>query len=766
MAATCATAPAKKKKKINTPGRQLGFDIEGIDWEYETQRIIKDLREKEILIAYIDLFCGAGGTSTGVDDAKYNMRKMAYVIVGINHDQKAIESHIANHPETIHLVEDICEVNLAPIKKLVEDIRAALPYIKIALWGSAECVHHSKAKGGSSRDADSRSLPEEFYRYDEAIMPDLLQVENVTDIRTWGPVIQKTRDISDIDLRKCMRITDNEFGVLYSDKNGKNWFDKNGLCYEMKKKCITPWMVPDKRYLCIYFNQWVSTLKARGFRYEDRDLNSADYGAYTARVRYFGQFARNGMPILWPEKTHCKYEPNADILKYGKLRPYRPVREVLDFEDKGTSIFEPGRLEAEATFDRILKGNIKFVAGGGNIKRGEADYKKRREDIAFIQNYHGGGAGKSDRTHSVDEPSRTIDTQNRYYFTNVEFADPKIDDVLPFIIQFNNGNTCNSVNDTSASLTTKEKFALAHINFINQDNGGDSRAVDIEGPARTVTTTGGKQSLVDVEQIIPFLDDSHKLPKNKNLQTEFITKHYGGHPESKSITLNGPAGTITTVDGQSLVSVNLVDNNAEQEPKRYILRQFNKGGGQFNSIDGATGAITTVPKMNLITVEGWIMNTNFSNIGTSVDEPTKAILASRHHSYIVNPSYHGNASDINKPSPVVVARQDKSPLSLCQIEYNGSSFYGIIIYKSDSPKKRELKQFMAAYNIRDIKMRMLKVSELLLIQGFPKWYKLKGSVTDQKKFIGNSVEVNQAKSLVECYGPYLWNHFEQFKQAA
>lgn len=34
------------------------------------------------------------------------------------------------------------------------------------------------------------------------------------------------------------------------------------------------------------------------------------------------------------------------------------------------------------------------------------------------------------------------------------------------------------------------------------------------------------------------------------------------------------------------------------------------------------------------------------------------------------------------------------------------------------------------------------------VQGFPKDYILKGTKAEQKKFIGNAVEVNQAKALV------------------
>ena len=46
---------------------------------------------------------------------------------------------------------------------------------------------------------------------------------------------------------------------------------------------------------------------------------------------------------------------------------------------------------------------------------------------------------------------------------------------------------------------------------------------------------------------------------------------------------------------------------------------------------------------------------------------------------------------------------------------------------------------MAAYGIIDIKMRMLKIPEMLRIMGLGDDYKLAGTQTDQKKFIGNAV---------------------------
>lgn len=72
----------------------------------------------------------------------------------------------------------------------------------------------------------------------------------------------------------------------------------------------------------------------------------------------------------------------------------------------------------------------------------------------------------------------------------------------------------------------------------------------------------------------------------------------------------------------------------------------------------------------------------------------------------------------------------------------------IPVYDTDSEIMVKIKEFMVAFGIVDIKMRMLKVLELLKIQGFPKDYKLFGNQTDQKKFIGNSVCPDVVKSWI------------------
>lgn len=123
-------------------------------------------------LLYIDLFCGAGGTSTGVENARFEGRQCAKVIGCVNHDANAIASHAANHPDALHFTEDIRTLELSPLTAHIAQMRRQHPDALIVLWASLECTNFSKAKGGQPRDADSRTLAEHLFRYIDDIDPD------------------------------------------------------------------------------------------------------------------------------------------------------------------------------------------------------------------------------------------------------------------------------------------------------------------------------------------------------------------------------------------------------------------------------------------------------------------------------------------------------------------------------------------------------------------------------------------------------------------
>jgi len=179
-----------------------------------------------IKLLYIDLFCGAGGTSTGVEKASHNSHKCAKVIACVNHDKNAIASHAANHPDSLHFTEDIRTLELTALIAHLKECRVAYPKAKIVLWASLECTNFSKAKGGQPRDADSRTLAEHLYRYIEAINPDYMQIENVEEFMSWGDL----------------------------DEHGK----------------------PISRYAGRLYHKWINTITAYGYEFDCRILNAAD----------------------------------------------------------------------------------------------------------------------------------------------------------------------------------------------------------------------------------------------------------------------------------------------------------------------------------------------------------------------------------------------------------------------------------------------------------------------------------------------------------
>lgn len=83
----------------------------------------------------IDCFAGGGGASVGIE-----MALGRPVDIAVNHDPQAILMHKTNHPNTLHLTEDIFKVDL---QKYVGDNHVDL------MWASPDCTSHSKAKGGS-----------------------------------------------------------------------------------------------------------------------------------------------------------------------------------------------------------------------------------------------------------------------------------------------------------------------------------------------------------------------------------------------------------------------------------------------------------------------------------------------------------------------------------------------------------------------------------------------------------------------------------------
>ena len=150
-----------------------------------------------------------------------------------------------------------------------------------------------------------------------------------------------------------------------------------------------------------------------------------------------------------------------------------------------------------------------------------------------------------------------------------------------------------------------------------------------------------------------------------------------------------------------------------------------------------------------------------SNVGSGVNEPAPVITANREWHYLMNPQFASAGGSVDKPCFTLIARMDKMPpylVNASSISENLPPFVKIDsdgniiieIYEDHIPIVKKIKEFMAMYQIVDILMRMLKIPELKRIMGFPENYRLIGTQAEQKKYIGNAVEVGMAKALCEA----------------
>lgn len=249
---------------------------------------------KRLLVA--DLFCGAGGSSTGARRA-LAARGYRMDLVAVNHWDVAIETHSRNHPEARHYLRDLMSAD--PI--------ALVPEGKLdLLMASPTCTHHSRARGGKPSSDQQRMDPWAIIRWCSELRVKRLLVENVPEFVDWGP----------IDLRT---------GRPIKSRRGE------------------------------YFRAWVGAIKALGGRFDHRIVNCADYGDATTRIRFFGQARFDSKPIRWPAPTHSR--AGGDLFGTEK---WRAAREIIDWNLRGQSIFGRKKGLAPKTLDRIIAGAVKF----------------------------------------------------------------------------------------------------------------------------------------------------------------------------------------------------------------------------------------------------------------------------------------------------------------------------------------------------------------------------------------------------------------------
>ena len=457
----------------------------------------------------VDMFCGAGGESTGIFQAAV-ARDMKIHLTAINHWERAIETHAINHPSAEHLCQSVEHIDPT---KVVPGQRLDL------LWASPECTHHSIARGGRPRSDQSRASAWMVLKWLSELYVERVIIENVPEFMSWGPL--------------------DDTGHPIQSQKGKT------------------------------FRAFISSLRSLGYSVDWKVLTAADYGDPTTRRRLFIQAVKGPRKrIIWPNITHMDGPPN--ILGY---KPWIPTRDIIDWNLPGTSIFDRKRPLAAATLRRIAAGIEKYWKDYAKpflaVLYGTSDVCSLDTPLStvtgsgahhaliapFITRYQGDHRGQTDgdnRNHGIERPLPTVDTSNRYGLVE-PFILPNegffrgnkarsIDDPLnavtsrgagaliePLIVEYHGTSKPYPVSQPVKTITTKDRFALLEPFMITVNHSGsDNRHFNLDKTMPTICAGGKSHGLVENFG----LDIRFRMLKNHEL------KRAQGFPEDYKITGN------------------------------------------------------------------------------------------------------------------------------------------------------------------------------------------------------------------------------------
>jgi DNA (cytosine-5)-methyltransferase 1 len=372
-----------------------------------------------------DLFCGAGGTSTGLLQAAKTLGREVDLLA-VNHWPTAVNTHTLNHPGVRHLCETLDSV----------DPRKVVPGGKLDLLvASPECTHHSNARGGKPMSDQSRATAWHIPRWADSLRVDNILIENVKEFANWGPIGDDGRPIPHMKGRLFIKL--------------------------------------------------LETLDCLGYTVQHRVLNAANHGDATSRQRLFIQ-ARKRDVINWPKPSHLA---PSDISAYEGALPWRTAREIIDWSLEGRSIYGRKKPLTEKTMQRIYAGlrkysRLPFIVGAGG-PTGQSWPQAVDNPIgtiigqnhrALIEPYVVVFRNNVD-AQSVDRPLGTLCANGQHYGL-----------AEPYLIKFYEGSNAASLDVPLPTITANyEHLGLAQPYLVEFHGGekADERTRTIDTPLPT-----------------------------------------------------------------------------------------------------------------------------------------------------------------------------------------------------------------------------------------------------------------------------------------
>lgn len=670
----------------------------------------------------VDSFAGGGGASTGIEMALGRSPDIA-----INHNADALALHAANHPETLHLSENIFKVD--PLDYV------AGKHVGLA-WFSPDCKHFSKAKGGKPVERNIRDLAWVIVLWAERAKPDVIIMENVEEWKEWGPLIETDRG-----LMPC------------PDNRGKT------------------------------FQKWCKAMKRAGYKLQHRELRACDYGAPTIRKRLFVIARRDGQPIVWPEPTHGA--PTDRNVIAGKKLPWRTAAEIIDWSLPCPSIFDTSdeivakfglraiRPLADATMARVARGTKRYVLDAARPFLVQTGYGERKgqdprcmDGDAPLGTVVAGGV-----KHAVVSPSLT-----RF---NTGATGSPMDEPVSTI-------TANSYVKKPGGAAPLGLIAPSLSAFYGPGAGGQDRSASAEEPVRVVTTEN-RHALV--APVLTYAqqgganrsveDPHHTITASKKDQNAVIIPTLvgcGGRAgQSRPRGGNEPLATVTAKADVCTAAVFVAQHN--NDSRRIGGVNPGREASEPMSTVTATGAQQGV-------VSAFVSRQFGASIGHGADEPSATVTAGVNKSALVAPhlhAYYGSDQDTpeNEPFHTITT---KPRFSHVEAAISAPPFT-----EDQHARARDVAAFLRSYGfwderefvtltigdaefvIVDIGMRMLTPRELYSAQGFPADYRIDADANGrpfpknvQVSCVGNSVSPPVAAAIVAAN----CEHLVEYREAA
>jgi DNA (cytosine-5)-methyltransferase 1 len=410
----------------------------------------------------VDMFCGAGGESTGIFQAAEALGVKIH-LTAINHWERAIETHATNHPSAEHLCQSVEHID--PTK--------AVPGQRVdLLWASPECTHHSIARGGRPRSDQSRASAWLILKWLSELYVERVIIENVPEFLSWGPL--------------------DATGHPVQSQKGKT------------------------------FRAFIASLRSLGYTVDWKILTAADYGDPTTRRRLFIQAVKGRKRIAWPQITHmessdnllgCKpWVPARDVIDWSipgtsifdRKRPLAPatIRRI------GAGI--------EKYWKDYAKPFLAVLYGSNDVRSLDLPLPT----VTTSGNHHAlvepfitaiGQNSATDRSRSIDDPISTIVGKQEHCL------------IEPLVVEYHGTSKPYPVSLPVKTITTKDRFALLEPFMIKVNHSGGDRVSSLNEPLATLTTKRDNALIMSYGLDIRFrMLKNHELKRAQGFPEDYV----------------------------------------------------------------------------------------------------------------------------------------------------------------------------------------------------------------------------------------------------